>query len=253
MPFGFQPRSRPPHMRFTGIRGLPAPDHCRIPAHVPKIAELDGNFGGSCRVRGIAVERPCLGRGIEVGEQAVGGLLPRWAGGHRNGSGGGRAFDDVAGPLPIVQRQRVHQHDARDAVAHPFGHAANDHPAGAGADQDGVRQILEEQQIGHLIDEGAGVDARPQFVPAFGASHHGRRVDVVASGPQPADNALPDPAALVRAVHQNEVRHLCFPLMSTASRPPHPVRSTGRHRAPPVRTSHRRCVAGWQRHRAPQA
>src|ERR1700720_294759 len=52
-----------------------------------------------------------------------------------------------------------------------------------------------------------GGDAGAQRVLALGAAVEARRVDRMAGGPQPVCHRLPNPAALVRAVDQNESRH----------------------------------------------
>src|SRR5438270_9354918 len=47
-------------------------------------------------------------------------------------------------------------------------------------------------------------------MPALGAAVEARRIDRMPGGPQPVRHRLPNPAALVRAVDQNKIRHLSF-------------------------------------------
>ncbi len=72
--------------------------------------------------------------------------------------------------LAIEQRQGVGEDDAADPRADEFGGAAGDHAAAAGADQDDVMQVLEEQQVGDLGGMRFGVDARAEGVAALGAA-----------------------------------------------------------------------------------
>ncbi len=84
--------------------------------------------------------------------------------------------------LAVEQRQRVGQHDAADTLPRGFGHAGSDHAAAAGADQDDVVQVLEEQHLGHLGRLAFGVDPRPELMPAFGAAIQRRREHRVPGG-----------------------------------------------------------------------
>jgi len=139
------------------------------------------------------------------------GVLAGRAGG-KPARNGGRAPDDVADPLAVEQCQRVDKDHARDPVAPCLGGAAHHHAARTGAGHHDVVQILVDQEIGDFGGLGLGGDAGAQLMLALGAAVQRRGIDRMPGGAQPVGHALPNPAALVRAMDQNECRHCVISL-----------------------------------------
>src|SRR5207248_1687186 len=79
--------------------------------------------------------------------------------------------------------------------------------AGARAGQHDILQIFVEQQLRHLVGLRLGRDAGPHRTLALAAAVEARRIDAVPRIAQPVRHLLPDPAALIGAVHQYVSRH----------------------------------------------
>jgi hypothetical protein len=92
-------------------------------------------------------------------------------------------------------------------VPHLLRRATHHHAARAGANQHDIVQIFIEEQVGDFRDVGRCVDAGAQLMPTLGTAIHGRAIHGMARGTQACRDTLPDPAALIRPVHQNEGRH----------------------------------------------
>ena len=99
----------------------------------------------------------------------------------------------------------------RDAITHQLGDPAHHHPARAGADQDDILQILVEDELRDLVGLGFGGDAGTHRALALAAAVQGRGIDLMPRRAHPVRHALPDPAALKRAVHQYECCHRSIP------------------------------------------
>src|SRR5689334_24985508 len=107
-------------MRFARIGRAATPDYGRPPLLVPELLKLDRALVDPDRMQGIALQRPSACLWVEIGEQPSFRVFAGRAGGkparHRS-----RAPDDVADPLAIEERQRIHKYEARDAVGTRFG------------------------------------------------------------------------------------------------------------------------------------
>jgi hypothetical protein len=114
---------------------------------------------------------------------------------------------DLADLLAGQQRQRVDEDEPADAVAAELGRLDDHHAAGAGADQDDLLEVLEEQELRDLLAMGGVRDAGTHRIVTLGAAVERRRVDRVPGGAQPLRDGLPDPASLVRAVDQDVGGH----------------------------------------------
>ena len=196
------------------VGALLAPDHRGVPRLVPEAVELHRLGHGGDRMHGAALDRPGAHRRIEVLEQAVLEILPRRPAGQL-GVDRGRALDDVGQRLAVHQRQRIGEHHARHALAGKLGRARHHHAAGAGAGQHDILQVLVEQEVRDLLGVALGGDAGAHLALALGAAVERRREHAMALGQQLLDGRLPNPAALVGAVDQDERGHLLSPFTVT--------------------------------------
>src|SRR5262249_38258731 len=113
----------------------------------------------------------------------------------------------------VVERQRIDEYQLSDPLAHQLGDPAHHHPARAGAHQDDLLQILVEDELRDLVGLGFGGDAGTYRALALAAAVEARGMNLMSRRAQPVRDALPDPAALIRAVHQYECCHLSIPRM----------------------------------------
>ena len=190
-----------------------APDDRRIPRLVPEARQLDGRPHGGDRMRRAALDRPPPQRRVEIGEQAGLEVVLRGAGAELRVDGG-RPLDDVGQGLAVEQRQRIGEHHPRHPLARQLRGARHHHAAGAGADQHDVLQIVEEQQAGNFVGVRLGGDAGADLALALGAAVEAGRQHAMALRAQALGDRFPDPAALVGAVQQYEIRHHLFPSLT---------------------------------------
>ena len=135
------------------------------------------------------------------------GVLARWPDRQRRVDRR-RPLDDVADLLAVEESERIGKHDAADALARGLGRTRHDHAAARCADQHGILEVVEEQQLRDLLAMGLGRDAGTHLRGAFAAAIERRSQDVVAFRAQPLGNELPDPTALIGAVNENDVGHV---------------------------------------------
>src|SRR5205085_644131 len=105
------------------------------------------------------------------------------------------------------QRQGIDQGEADDALAHQFGDPAHHHAARTRAGQHDIVQVFVEQELRDLLGLRLGRDAGPHRTLALAAAVEARRIDAMPRAAQPVRHLLPDPAALIGAVHQYVSRH----------------------------------------------
>src|SRR6202521_2977533 len=217
-PFGAEPLGRASLVCLAWVRRPAAPDHARLPLLRPERIELDRLEAERNRMRRVAFECPGAGLGIEVGEQAGRGVLgarpERDPICHR-----GRPGQDVGDLFAVEQGQRIDKNEAAYPLTHQFGGPARHHAAIAGADQHDILQVLVEQQLRHLVGLRFGCDTRTHLALALAATVEARGVDLMPRGAQPVRYRLPDPAALIGAVHQYVCRHGQFPPVTSMVTP----------------------------------
>src|SRR5262249_47292806 len=92
-------------------------------------------------------------------------------------------------------------------LTHQLGGPARHHAAIAGADQYDILQVLVEHQLRHFVGLRFGCDTRTHLAFALAATVEARRVDLMPRGAQQVRYRLPDPTALIGAVHQHVCRH----------------------------------------------
>jgi hypothetical protein len=113
--------------------------------------------------------------------------------------------DVVHRALAVLRHEGIEVHETCDALRHAIGGAGNHHAAVAVAEQHHAIKLLRLEHADNVLDmrlevyRGAG-EVRP--LPEAG---EGRRVDLVTGAAQQGRQALPAPAAVPRAVDQNDI------------------------------------------------
>ena len=116
----------------------------------------------------------------------------------------GLGRQSVEQALPVLQDHRVEKHQPAQAVGHPVGHAADDDPGEAVADQDDLAQLLGLDHIGDVGHEGVEREREREQMAAVAETGLGGREHAMPHGPQAIGDAHLAPTAMPVAVDENE-------------------------------------------------
>ena len=97
--------------------------------------------------------------------------------------------------LAVLRNEGVEIDQLRDAIAGAIGDAGRDHAAIAVAEQHDVAQILELDDVDHILDMGVEIDRRIHQMHALAKSGVGRRDQPMAGRLHQRMHLLPRPAA----------------------------------------------------------
>src|SRR5262249_18488665 len=205
-PFGAEPLGGASLVSLARVRSPATPDHARPPLLRPERIELDRLEAEGDRMRRPAFKCPGADLGAEAAEQAVCDVLG--AGPERDPVRDRcRVRQDVGDLFAVEQGQRIDENEAAYPLTHQLGGPARHHAAIAGADQYDILQVLVEHQLRHFVGLRFGCDARTHLAFALATTVARRPVDLVPPGAQQVRYRLPDPTALIGAVHQHVCRH----------------------------------------------